>query len=98
MIKEFWRKGSAHKLEQEFHVSVNIVPNIEDSPYNLRWKVGDLPIASLGMNMEWCSKKILTLVNSVLDALPSYMMSIFPILDKVTKMLDASRRNFYGNE
>ncbi|WMV33971.1 hypothetical protein MTR67_027356 [Solanum verrucosum] len=36
----------------------------------------------------------LTLVNSVLDALPSYMMSIFLIPAKVTKRLDAIRRNF----
>ncbi|WMV40485.1 hypothetical protein MTR67_033870 [Solanum verrucosum] len=36
----------------------------------------------------------LTLVNSVLDALPSYMMSLFPIPAKVTKRLDAIRRNF----
>ena len=36
----------------------------------------------------------LTLVNSVLDALPSYMMSIFPLPSKVTKRLDATRRNF----
>ncbi|WMV25045.1 hypothetical protein MTR67_018430 [Solanum verrucosum] len=36
----------------------------------------------------------LTLVNSVLDALPSYMMSIFPIPTKVTKRLDAIRMNF----
>ncbi|WMV10142.1 hypothetical protein MTR67_003527 [Solanum verrucosum] len=36
----------------------------------------------------------LTLVNSVLDALPSYMMSLFPIPAKVTKWLDAIRRNF----
>ncbi|WMV14448.1 hypothetical protein MTR67_007833 [Solanum verrucosum] len=36
----------------------------------------------------------LTLVNSVLDALPSYMMSLFPIPAKVTKRLDAIKRNF----
>lgn len=36
----------------------------------------------------------LTLVNTVLDALPSYMMSLFPIPAKVTKRLDAIRRNF----
>lgn len=43
----------------------------------------------------------LTLVNSVvLDALSSYMMSLFPIPAKVTKRLDAIRRNFLwqGNE
>ncbi|WMV27178.1 hypothetical protein MTR67_020563 [Solanum verrucosum] len=36
----------------------------------------------------------LTLVNNVLDALTSYMMSTFPIPAKVTKRLDAIRRNF----
>ncbi|WMV18960.1 hypothetical protein MTR67_012345 [Solanum verrucosum] len=42
----------------------------------------------------WIRGGRLTLVNSVLDALPSYLMSIFPIPAKVTKRLDAIRRNF----
>lgn len=57
--------------------------------------------------VEKCEKKLvnwknqylpwggrLTLVNSVLDALPSYMMSVFPIPASVLKRLDAVRRNF----
>ncbi|WMV38316.1 hypothetical protein MTR67_031701 [Solanum verrucosum] len=36
----------------------------------------------------------LTLVNSVLDSLPSYMMSVFPAPASVTERLDAIRRNF----
>lgn len=34
------------------------------------------------------------LVNSVLDALPTYVMSLFPIPSKVLKRLDSLRRNF----
>lgn len=33
-------------------------------------------------------------MNSVLDALPAYMMSVFPIPVSVTKRLDALSRNF----
>lgn len=57
--------------------------------------------------VEKCEKKLvnwknqylpwggrLNLVNSVLDALPSYMMSVFPIPVSVLKRLDAVRRNF----
>ena len=36
----------------------------------------------------------LTLVNTVLDAFPLYMMSLFSIQANVTKRLDAIRRNF----
>ncbi|WMV59186.1 hypothetical protein MTR67_052571 [Solanum verrucosum] len=36
----------------------------------------------------------LTLINSVLDSMPSYMMSLFPIPDGVIDRLDALRRNF----
>lgn len=36
----------------------------------------------------------LTLVNSVLDALPTYMLSLFPIPAGVTKRLDSIRRKF----
>lgn len=35
-----------------------------------------------------------TLINSVLDALPTYMMSLFPELANVQKRLDVLRRNF----
>ncbi|WMV39938.1 hypothetical protein MTR67_033323 [Solanum verrucosum] len=35
-----------------------------------------------------------TLINSVLDALPTYMMSLFPIPPGVIKRLDRIRRNF----
>ncbi|WMV07496.1 hypothetical protein MTR67_000881 [Solanum verrucosum] len=36
----------------------------------------------------------LTLINSVLDSMPTYMMSLFPIPDGVIDRLDALRRNF----
>lgn len=36
----------------------------------------------------------LILINSVLDALPTYMMSLFPIPPNVVKRIDAMRRNF----
>ncbi|KAG5604746.1 hypothetical protein H5410_026238 [Solanum commersonii] len=36
----------------------------------------------------------LTLINSVINALPSYMMSIFPMPSNVSKSIDALRRNF----
>ena len=40
------------------------------------------------------------MVNSVLDAIPAYMMSVFPAPDKVIQRIDALRRNFFwrGNE
>ena len=61
--------------------------------------------------IEKCEKKLinwknqylsrggrLTMVNSVLDAIPAYMMSVFP--DKVIQRIDALRRNIFwqGNE
>jgi len=36
----------------------------------------------------------LILINSVLDSLPTYVMSLFPIPAKVVKKLDKLRRNF----
>ncbi|KAF3624870.1 putative oleosin Bn-III-like [Capsicum annuum] len=58
--------------------------------------------------IEKCEKKLtrwksqclwragrLTLANSVLNALPAYMMSIFPILASVIKRIDRIRRNFF---
>ncbi|WMV44670.1 hypothetical protein MTR67_038055 [Solanum verrucosum] len=57
--------------------------------------------------VERCEKKLVnwrsqylslggrvTLINSVLDAMPTYMMSLFPIHGKIIKKLDAIRRNF----
>ena len=40
------------------------------------------------------------MVNSVVDAIPAYMMSVFPAPDKVIQRIDALRRNFFwrGNE
>jgi len=35
-----------------------------------------------------------TLINFVLDSLPTYVMSLFPIPGEVVKILDALRRNF----
>ena len=40
----------------------------------------------------------LTLVNTVINALPSYMMSLFPMPAKVTKRTDAIRKNFLWQE
>lgn len=36
----------------------------------------------------------LTLINSILDALPTYMLSLFNILQVVVQRLDKIRRNF----
>ena len=57
--------------------------------------------------IEKCEKKLtrwksqyisfggrVTLINSVLDALPTYMMSIFPIPNGVIQRLDKIRRDF----
>ncbi|WMV30141.1 hypothetical protein MTR67_023526 [Solanum verrucosum] len=57
--------------------------------------------------IEKCEKKLarwktqylsrgerLTLINSVLDALPTYMPSLFPIPPGITKRLDSIRRKF----
>jgi len=38
-----------------------------------------------------------TLINSVLNALPTYMMSLFPIPTGVINRLDSIRRNFLWN-
>ncbi|WMV13686.1 hypothetical protein MTR67_007071 [Solanum verrucosum] len=57
--------------------------------------------------VERCEKKLVnwrsqylslddgvSLINNVLDAMPTYMMSLFPIHGKIIKKLDAIRRNF----
>jgi len=36
----------------------------------------------------------LTLINSILDSIPTYFMSLFPIRDKILKRLDKIRRDF----
>jgi len=38
------------------------------------------------------------LINSVLDSLPTYVMSLFPIPPIVIKKLDRLRRNFLGKK
>ncbi|CAN4110034.1 unnamed protein product [Withania somnifera] len=63
--------------------------------------------------MEKCEKKLarwktqylslgwrLTLINSVLDALPTYMMTLFPVPARVVSRLDSIRRIFlwHGNK
>lgn len=35
------------------------------------------------------------MVNIVLDAIPAYMVSVFPAPYKVTQRIDALRRNFF---
>ena len=42
----------------------------------------------------------LTMANSVLDAIPAYMMSVFPAPHKVIQRIDALRRNIFwqGNK
>uniref|UniRef100_A0A0V0H8K9 Putative ovule protein n=1 Tax=Solanum chacoense TaxID=4108 RepID=A0A0V0H8K9_SOLCH len=35
------------------------------------------------------------MVNSVLDVMPAYMMSVFPAPDNVIKRIDMLRRNFF---
>ena len=37
----------------------------------------------------------MTLINSVLDALPTYMMSLFPASVSAIKRIDTSRNNFF---
>ena len=49
--------------------------------------------------MNWKSQYLslggrLTLINSVLDTMPTYMMSLFPIHDGVIDRLDTLRRYF----
>ncbi|WMV40904.1 hypothetical protein MTR67_034289 [Solanum verrucosum] len=39
-----------------------------------------------------------TLINSVLDAMPTYMMSLFPMPGKIIQRLDTIRRNFVWQE
>ncbi|XP_049367921.1 uncharacterized protein LOC125832768 [Solanum verrucosum] len=61
--------------------------------------------------MERCEKKLsrwksqclslggrLTLIKSVLDGLPTYMMSLFPIPKSIEKRLNRVRRSIYGKE
>ncbi|KAG5615290.1 hypothetical protein H5410_015114 [Solanum commersonii] len=61
--------------------------------------------------MEECEKKLsrwksqylslgvrVTLINSVLDALPTYLRSIFPVLDGIIQWLDKIRRDFLWKE
>ena len=44
-----------------------------------------------------CGKRII-LVNSILDSLPTYVMSLSPLPPKVEKRLDSLRRNFIWKE
>ena len=48
---------------------------------------------------NWISKYLalggsVTLINSVLDAMPTYMMPVFPMPANVIDRMDAMRRNF----
>ncbi|KAG5577621.1 hypothetical protein H5410_057755 [Solanum commersonii] len=69
-------------------------------------EVGALPAIYLGCHWEQnhspkekCEKK-LTLINAVLDALPTYMLTLFPIPAGVVQRLDKLRRDFFwlGNK
>lgn len=44
-----------------------------------------------------CGERII-LVNSILDSLPTYVMSLSPLPPKVEKRLDSLRRNFIWKE
>ena len=70
--------GSKHKTMEIWN---GILVKIEKEL--ARWKVQYL---SLGGRV--------ILINSVLDSLPTYVMSLFPIPAKVVKKLDKLRRNF----
>ena len=70
-------------------------------------EIGALPTSYLGMPLGAQSESYeiwnnvvekyemkLTLINSVLDSLPTYMMSVFPIPKSVITRLDKIRRKF----
>ncbi|CAN4123762.1 unnamed protein product [Withania somnifera] len=97
-----WRKS--------FLYPVNEVPNMEILKSILGGEVAALPTTYLDMPLwaksksieiwngviEKCEKKTarLTLINSVLDALPTYMMSLFPVPIGIINRLDNIRRKF----
>ena len=64
------------------------------------WNIWNLVIEKCEKKLtRWKSQYIsfggrVTLINSVLDALPTYMMSIFPIPNGVIQRLDKIRRDF----
>ena len=64
------------------------------------WNIWNLVIEKCEKKLTgWIYKYIslggrITLINSVLDALPTYMMSIFPIPNGVIQRLDKIRRDF----
>ena len=47
------------------------------------------------MYRDLINTRTVTLINAVLDAMPTYMMSLFPVLASVIKRLDSLRRNFF---
>ncbi|WMV29916.1 hypothetical protein MTR67_023301 [Solanum verrucosum] len=77
-LKVNWGKTSLFPIKE--------VPNIQNLAIILGCKVENMPTTYLGGR--------LILINSVLDALPTYVMSLFPIPPKVMKKLDRLRRDF----
>ena len=81
---------------------INEVTNIEELSRNILECLGSQ--IKLHEHLEICDGRWksqylslgarVTLMNSVLDALPTYMMSIFPFLDGIIQWLDKVRRDF----
>ncbi|KAG5595579.1 hypothetical protein H5410_036811 [Solanum commersonii] len=80
-LKENWRKSRIFPIKE--------VTNIQSLASLLGCEVGKVPTVHLGMPL---SRKV-TLINSVLDSLPTYAMSPFPIPANVVKKLNRLRRN-----
>ncbi|KAL3368494.1 hypothetical protein AABB24_009384 [Solanum stoloniferum] len=75
---------------------VDEVSNLEELADILSCKIGSFPTTYLGLPLgEYLSfGGRLTLINSVLDNIPTYCMSLFPLPRLVRKKIDRLRRRF----
>ncbi|XP_019241886.1 PREDICTED: uncharacterized protein LOC109221911 [Nicotiana attenuata] len=78
---------------------INVVSHMHILAGTLACEIGSLPTTYLGMTLGakkklWRYGMRVVLVNSVLDSIPTYVMSLFPLPAKVEKRMDTIRRNF----
>ncbi|XP_009789469.1 uncharacterized protein [Nicotiana sylvestris] len=83
---------------------VNVVPNLDELADIMSCDIGSFPTTYLGLPLGAKHKSVkmqylsmggrVTLINSVLDSIPTYIMSLFPMPSKVQKQLDKLRRSF----
>ena len=72
-------------------------PNLSHEIWNNVIEKGEMKLAR--WKLQYLSRGCrLTLINSILDSLPTYMMPEFPIPKSVVTRLDKDRRKFFVKE